>query len=312
MKRPLLGAALLMGALGSLSTALPAWAADDCADGLNRLGQRIAAFEAIAPAAQVPGKPAPVTPQEIAQLRALQQTAQRVAQTANASACMAILGEADALQGAIEHPRAVAADDLTKAKLRGGDGADLGKIAELVIDPATGRVAYAVVEMGGFLGIGDAHVPVPWALFQPAADHDGYVLNVGKERLSGAPRFAGTSRPDMGDRQWAMAVHTYYGVPPYWMRDSATLAVAGGTVAAAAAPAQLQQEVQRLSQEVNKLAADRPQEPVAQQIPTHQVPVTVGSAGSTGSTSSADTPAGQTTASQSNGVEGASQPASDH
>ncbi|SMH58058.1 PRC-barrel domain-containing protein [Azospirillum agricola] len=253
MKRPLLGAALTMAALGVLSAATPALAADGCTEGLDRLGQRVAALEAAGP-----GTPAPVTPQETAQLRALQQTAQRVAQTGNAPACLAILGEADALQSSIAHPRAVAADDLAKARLHGADGAELGKISELVIDPNSGRVAYAVVEMGGFLGIGDAHVPVPWALFQPAAsnggpDSGGYALNVPKDRLAGAPRFSGSSRPDMGDRQWAMAVHTYYGVPPYWMRDSATLAAAGGPMAQ---PAPLQQEVQRLSQEVARLNAE--------------------------------------------------------
>lgn len=244
MKRPLLGAALMMGALGTLSLATPALAADGCTDGLDRLNQQAAALEAAGP-----GTPAPVTPQEIAQLRALQKSAQAAAQSGNAPACLAVLGEADALQRSIAHPRAVAADDLAKAKLHGANDADLGKISELVVDPDSGRVAYAVVQMGGFLGIGDAHVPVPWALFQPATNTDGYVLNVPKERLANAPRFSGSNRPAMDDRQWAMAVHTYYGVPPYWMRDSATLAAAAG----GGAGSQLQGEVQRLSQEVARL-----------------------------------------------------------
>ncbi|MCG5239114.1 PRC-barrel domain-containing protein [Azospirillum doebereinerae] len=249
MTRPLFGAALMMGALATLSLATPALAVDACTDGLDRLNQQAAALEAAGP-----GTPAPVTPQEIAQLRALQQSAQRVAQSGNAPGCLAILAEADGLQRSIARPSAVAADDLAKAKLHGADGAELGKISELVVDPITGRVAYAVVEMGGFLGIGDAHVPVPWALFQPAANNDGYVLNVPKDRLTGAPRFAGSNRPDMGDRQWAMAVHTYYGVPPYWMRDSATLAAAGGGASTPAAAQQ--QEVQRLSQEVARLTGE--------------------------------------------------------
>lgn len=242
-----LGTALLLAALGPLSIAAPALAADDCAAGLDRLGQQAAALEAAGP-----GTPAPVTQQETAQLRALQQAAQAAAQKGNAPACQAILGEATALQNSIAHPRAVAADELEDAKLRSPDGKDLGSVSELIIDPATGRVAYAVVELGGFLGIGDSHFPVPWALFSPSGD--GYVLNVPKDKLTNAPRFDEKNRPNMNDRQWAMAVHTYYGLAPYWMRDSATLAAIAGSAGgddASAGP--LRQEVQRLSQEVARL-----------------------------------------------------------
>lgn len=248
MTRPTPATALLLAALGTLSFAAPALAADDCAAGLDRLGQQAAALEAAGP-----GSAAPVTPQETAQLRALQQAAQAAAQKGNAPACQAILGEATALQDSIAHPRAIAADDLENAKLRSPDGKDLGSISELIIDPGTGRVAYAVVELGGFLGIGEADFAVPWALFNPSGD--GYVLNVPKDKLTNAPRFDDKNRPNMNDRQWAMAVHTYYGVAPYWMRDSATLAAiagsTGGSGDASAAP--LRQEVQRLSQEVARL-----------------------------------------------------------
>ncbi|WP_109111350.1 PRC-barrel domain-containing protein [Azospirillum sp. TSO35-2] len=262
MKRPTLGAALFLGLLGSLSVAAPALAAstpsaaatpappasgDGCAQGLDRLGQQVAALEAAGP-----GTPAPVTPQEIAQLRALQQGAQGAAQQGNAPACQAILGEALALQDSIAHPRAIAADELEDAKLRSPDGADLGSVSELIIDPNSGRVAYAVVELGGFLGLGESHFPVPWALFTPSGD--GYVLNVPKDKLTNAPRFSESNRPNMNDRQWAMAIHTYYGVSPYWTRDSATLAaIAGATGGGNDAAQPLRQEVQRLSQEVARL-----------------------------------------------------------
>ncbi|SMF81300.1 PRC-barrel domain-containing protein [Azospirillum oryzae] len=241
-----MGTALLLAALGPLSIAAPALAADDCAAGLDRLGQQAAALEAAGP-----GTPAPVTQQETAQLRALQQAAQAAAQKGNAPACQAILGEAAALQDSIAHPRAVAADELEDAKLRSPDGKDLGSVSELIIDPASGRVAYAVVELGGFLGIGDSDFPVPWALFTPSGD--GYVLNVPKDKLTNAPRFDEKNRPNMNDRQWAMAIHTYYGVSPYWMRDSATLAAIAGSAGGDASAGPMRQEVQRLSQEVARL-----------------------------------------------------------
>ncbi|NUB12808.1 hypothetical protein GAY28_08855 [Azospirillum brasilense] len=149
--------------------------------------------------------------------------------------------------------RVVAADDLSKAKLHNASGEEMGSISELVVDPNTGRVAYAVVEAGGFLGLGERNFPVPWALVQPAQAGDGYVLNVTKDRLTAAPQFTRSNRPDMSDRQWAVALHTYYGVQPYWMRDGAALAAVGMPEGGAAGSPQLQSEVQRLSQEVDRL-----------------------------------------------------------
>jgi len=251
MRRLLLSATMLVGALGPL----PALA-ESCSEGVDRLGQRIAAFEAAG--AQTP---ATATAQEIAQLRALRQTAERVGQSGsqggsqagNAQACQSILAEADALVRAVEQPRVVSADDLAKVKLHSPSGEEMGSIDELVVDPNTGRVAYAVVELGGFLGIGERNFPVPWALIQPTPDNQGMILNVPKDRLTAAPQFTSSNRPDMSDRQWAMALHTYYGVQPYWMRDSAALAAAGLPAGGGAGSQPLQQEVQRLSQEVERL-----------------------------------------------------------
>ena len=247
MKRLLLSAAVIAGALGPW----PALA-ETCPEGVNRLGQRIGALEAAG--TQNPGQtPGSISPQEIGQLRALRQTAERAGQRGGEPACQTILGEADALLRSVEHPRVVAADDLSKAKLHNANGEEMGSIAELVVDPNTGRVAYAVVEAGGFLGLGERNFPVPWALIQPSQGGDGYVLNVAKDRLTAAPQFTRSNRPDMSDRQWAMALHTYYGVQPYWMRDAAALAAVGMPEGGASGAPQLQSEVQRLSQEVDRL-----------------------------------------------------------
>ncbi len=248
MKRLLLSAAVMAGALGPW----PALA-ETCPEGVNRLGQRIGALEAAGNQT-----PAAASPQEIGQLRALRQTAERAGQRGSEPACQTILGEADALLRSVEHPRVVAADDLSKAKLHNANGEEMGSIAELVVDPNTGRVAYAVVEAGGFLGLGERNFPVPWALIQPSQGGvgqagDGFVLNVAKDRLTAAPQFTRSNRPDMSDRQWAMALHTYYGVQPYWMRDGAALAAVGMPEGGASGSPQLQSEVQRLSQEVDRL-----------------------------------------------------------
>jgi sporulation protein YlmC with PRC-barrel domain len=213
-------AALVLGALGSLMTgAAAAQAADPCADGVAVLKERIAGLEAGVKAA-----PTSISPKEIAQLRALLFSALRLGLPTDVPACLEVLGQADRLRQTIAKPQVIDAVQLAKTELRGEDGAVVGSITDLVIDPQAGRVAYAVVTLGGgFLGVGDSQAPVPWALIKPGPD-GAYSLPLSKERLSGAPRFSGTQRPDMGDRQWALAIHTYYGVPPYWLQDASAMA----------------------------------------------------------------------------------------
>lgn len=95
---------------------------------------------------------------------------------------------------------------------------DLGEIEDLVIDPQDGRIAYAVLSFGGFLGLGEKYFAIPWkALQAKAGDDDTLVLNVDKEKLTNAPGFDRNTWPDMTNRQWGEEIHAYYGIPPYWV-----------------------------------------------------------------------------------------------
>ncbi|MGH7541350.1 MAG: PRC-barrel domain-containing protein [Gemmatimonadota bacterium] len=100
--------------------------------------------------------------------------------------------------------------------VRNAAGEDLGKIEELMIDVANGRVAYAVVSFGGFLGIGDKLFAVPWeALELDQASHE-FVLDVSREVLENAPGFDKDSWPQMADRDWGGRIYEHYGLDPYW------------------------------------------------------------------------------------------------
>lgn len=100
--------------------------------------------------------------------------------------------------------RTLSATTLVGDGVRNTAGDSLGKIEELMIDLPTGRVAYAVLSFGGFLGMGDKLFAIPWsALKLDEAAHE-FVLNVSKERLEKAPGFdksvrvAGHGRPIVG------------------------------------------------------------------------------------------------------------------
>ena len=102
------------------------------------------------------------------------------------------------------------------ANVENPQGQNLGDIKDIVIDRASGRIAYAVVSFGGFLGMGEKLFAVPWGAFsQPQADKDTFVLDVDKERLKNAPGFDPHNWPQMASREWVTSLYSYYNVPPY-------------------------------------------------------------------------------------------------
>src|SRR5215467_9752741 len=103
------------------------------------------------------------------------------------------------------------------ANVENPQGQNLGDIKDIVIDRASGRIAYAVVSFGGFLGMGEKLFAVPWGAFtQPNANKDKFVLAVDKERLKNAPGFDSNNWPQMASREWVTSLYSYYNVPTYW------------------------------------------------------------------------------------------------
>jgi sporulation protein YlmC with PRC-barrel domain len=106
---------------------------------------------------------------------------------------------------------------LIGADVENPQGEDLGDIKDLVFD-SQGRITYAVLAFGGFLGMGEKYFAVPFSALKPEAgqrpgDTERYVLNVDKERLKNAPGFEKNTWPNMADRSWAEQIHAFYGVP---------------------------------------------------------------------------------------------------
>ncbi len=100
-------------------------------------------------------------------------------------------------------------------------GDHLGDVKEIVIDPRTGKVAYAVVTFGGFLGLGEKLFAIPFSALEynvTKSDLVGseYILHVSRERLELAPGFDSDHWPLMSDEKWHRDIHTYYERMPYW------------------------------------------------------------------------------------------------
>ena len=94
-------------------------------------------------------------------------------------------------------------------------GEDLGKIEELMIDLEDGRIAYAVLSFGGFLGMGNKLFAIPWKALSLRPHEHSFILNVDKEILEKAEGFDKDHWPVI-DRGWLGSMYIYYGHKPYW------------------------------------------------------------------------------------------------
>ena len=113
-------------------------------------------------------------------------------------------------------PHVLSAGTLTGDKVRNFDGENLGDIQELMVDFESGRIVYAVLDFGGFLGIGNKLFAVPWQALSLDIEKREFMLNVDKEKLKGAPGFDKDQWPDLTDMQMAKAIYNYYGYTPFW------------------------------------------------------------------------------------------------
>jgi sporulation protein YlmC with PRC-barrel domain len=113
-------------------------------------------------------------------------------------------------------PQVMAADTLQGDEVRNAADENLGEITDIMIDVPTGRVAYAVMSVGGVLGMGSKLFAIPWSALQLDTEKKCFRMNVPKERFEHAPGFDKDHWPTMADQQWAEDVHSFYGARPYW------------------------------------------------------------------------------------------------
>ena len=99
-------------------------------------------------------------------------------------------------------------------KVEGPAGDKLGSIDTLMIDKRSGTVRYAVLEFGGFLGIGADRYPLPWNMLKYDTRKDGYVVPLQKSTLESAPRHTRDTMPPYDD-DYGRKVYDHYGVGWY-------------------------------------------------------------------------------------------------
>jgi len=111
-------------------------------------------------------------------------------------------------------PEVMGATTLVGNNVYNHTGEDLGGIKEIMLDMRSGKVVYAVLSFGGFLGMGEKLFAVPWKALTLDTENKRFVLNVEKDRLKGAPGFHKDMWPNMADPTWVMEIQSYYGTIP--------------------------------------------------------------------------------------------------
>ena len=85
------------------------------------------------------------------------------------------------------HGRLIAADQVEGTTIYNPAGDNLGSVEDVMIDKVTGKIAYAVVGFGGFLGMNEKFHPVPWSALDYVESEDSYVVPFSKDELKNAP-----------------------------------------------------------------------------------------------------------------------------
>ncbi len=112
--------------------------------------------------------------------------------------------------------RLIAADQVNGTAVYDTQGDRLGSVEDLMIDKESGRVAYAVLSFGGFLGIGDKHHPLPWSTLKYDRNLGGFVVGLDRRVLEGGPVYDDAQPAAWNDENWGRRVHDYYKATPYW------------------------------------------------------------------------------------------------
>lgn len=106
--------------------------------------------------------------------------------------------------------------DFKNRKVMNQQGETLGNIYEVVLDLQTGHIAYLVLASGGYLGMGEKHLPLPFTALYYNPEAGEYQMDIPKERLQQAPHTEMKDWPERPDKQYVDDLYRYYGHKPYY------------------------------------------------------------------------------------------------
>ena len=103
----------------------------------------------------------------------------------------------------------IGSDKVEGTSVYGADETQIGSIERVMIDKRSGKVSYAVLSFGGFLGIGDDHYPLPWESLKYDTNLGGYRTGITEQQLQGAPKYGSDNEWSWEDQTRTRAVNDY-------------------------------------------------------------------------------------------------------
>jgi hypothetical protein len=104
-------------------------------------------------------------------------------------------------------------DKVQGTAVFGRDGNKIGSVERLMIDKVSGRMSYAVISFGGFLGVGNDYYPIPWQSLKYDQGLGGYLTEITESQLTGAPKYASDNDWNWEDPDLRGGVDDYYRGP---------------------------------------------------------------------------------------------------
>jgi len=114
------------------------------------------------------------------------------------------------------HTSAIRAKKVIGTAVKDASGKSIGKVEDIVLDKLSNNIMYAVVGFGGVLGMGEKYHPLPWSTLDYDPEAGGYVVNLTKEQLQGAPSYSMEELVADDGTKFREGVYDYYGATRYW------------------------------------------------------------------------------------------------
>ena len=113
-----------------------------------------------------------------------------------------------------ETDRLIASNKVEGTAVYNRQGERLGEVYNFMVDKRSGKVEYAVMSFGGFLGMGQSYHPLPWRVLTYDTGKGGYVVDLDKDRLKNAPSYSGSEAQNWSDPAYTRRIDDYYGPFP--------------------------------------------------------------------------------------------------
>jgi len=110
----------------------------------------------------------------------------------------------------------IGSDKVEGTAVYGADDRKIGSVQRVMLDKVSGKVAYAVISFGGFLGMGEDYYPLPWSTLTYDTNLGGYRVGITEDQLKGAPKYNRGTDWDWNDRSRDRTVYDYYRAPMWY------------------------------------------------------------------------------------------------